>query len=101
MSEMDDYTPELLSLLDEEGNEHEFEVLDTLELNDNRYLALLPMAEDPDDVLEDDGQLVIFKVMIDEETKEEYLEAIEDEDEFTTVSSTFMERLEEDFDFID
>lgn len=101
MSEMDDYTPELLSLLDEDGNEHEFEVLDALELNDNRYMALLPTADDPDDVLDDDGQLVIFKVMLDEETKEEYLEGIEDEEEFAKVSEIFMERLEEDFDFID
>ena len=32
---------------------------------------------------------------------EEFLEAIEDEDEFNRISSMFMERLGEDYDFIE
>ena len=42
MSEEMEFGPDLMTLLDEEGNEHEFEVADTLEDNDERYMALIP-----------------------------------------------------------
>ncbi len=98
---MDEYTPELLSLLDEDGNEIKFEVLDTLELDDNRYLALVPVIEDPQEMLDSDDQMVILKVVADEDAGEEYLEQIESEEEFNKVAAIFMENLKDDFDFID
>ncbi|MBR5486244.1 MAG: DUF1292 domain-containing protein [Oscillospiraceae bacterium] len=98
---MDEYTPELLSLLDEDGNEIKFEVLDTLELDDNRYLALVPVIDDPQEMLDSDDQMVILKVITDDEAGEEYLEPIDNEEEFNKVAAIFMENLKDDFDFID
>lgn len=39
--ENEEYGPELITLIDDEGNEHEFEIIDTLELGEQRYIALI------------------------------------------------------------
>ena len=82
--------------MDEEGQEHEFEFVDSLELEGSEYVALIPVYDNPADSLDDDGELVVLKVIQDSE--EEYLEAIEDEDEFNNVSELFMDRLSDLYD---
>lgn len=89
----------IITLVDEEGVEHEFEVADMLEENGTQYLALIPVIEDPEDLLADPGELVVLKVVA--EGVEEFLEAIEDEEEFNRISAIFMQRLGEDYDFIE
>lgn len=91
---------DIISLLDEEGHEHEFEIIDAVEYKDQQYLAMIPIFEDPEANLEDDGNLVILRVSDTEnEDGEQYLDAIEDEDEYNAVAALFMERLEDEFDF--
>ncbi|MEG1875270.1 MAG: DUF1292 domain-containing protein [Angelakisella sp.] len=93
---------DVINLLDEEGQEHEFEIVDAVELEDQQYLALVPIFDQPEDSLEDDGQLVILRVSDEnDEDGEQFLEAIEDEDEYQRVAQLFMERLEDEFDFED
>lgn len=93
-----DFGNDILTLVDDEGVEHEFEVVDTLETDDNQqYMALVPFFNEAKDSLEDDGELVILKVV--QEGDDEFLEPIEDEEEFNRVSATFVERLEEYYDF--
>lgn len=95
--EMDvDTGVDILTLVDEDGVEHEFEVADTLENEDKNYIALIPILADEED---DEGELVVLRVITDEETGEEFLEPIEDEEEFETIGDLFMERLKEEFDF--
>ena len=89
----------VITLVDEEGIEHEFEIVDMLEEDGVQYLALIPMIDDPEELLEDPGELVVLKVVA--QGTEEFLEAIEDEDEFNRISAVFMERLGEDYDFIE
>jgi len=96
MSQEMEFGPDILTLVDEEGVEHAFEAVDSLELGDERYMALVPVM-DEEEALEDSGELVVLKVV--EEDGEEFLEAIEDEDEFDQVAAMFMERLEDEFDF--
>lgn len=91
------YEPLIVSIVDEEGEEHIFEELDTLELDDKEYVALLPIYED-DDVM-DDGELIILNRVYDGD--EIYLEPIEDEDEFMRVGKMFEERLADMFEFDD
>lgn len=91
-----EFGPNLISLMDEEGQEHEFEFVDSLELEGSEYVALIPVYDNPADSLDDDGELVVLKVIQDGE--EEYLEAIEDEDEFNNVSELFMDRLSDLYD---
>lgn len=94
---MEDFGPDLITLLDEEGKEHDFEYLDTLEHGDYEYVALTPVIEDPNDALADDGELVVLR--IEEEDGEEILVAIEDDEEFDTVSALFVERLSDAYEF--
>lgn len=95
----EEFLPDILSLTDEEGNEYNFEVLDRIETDDGRYVALLPVYDDPDEQLQDSGELVILKVL--EENGEEYLEQIEDEDEYATVSDAFINRLQDLYEIED
>lgn len=92
----ENYNPDIVSVVDEDGVEHTFEELDRIETDDARYVALLPVYDEAEEVLEDDGELIILKVS--EEDGETYLEPIEDEDEFQEIGSIFEERLSDLFD---
>jgi len=93
-----DLSTDFMTLVDDDGNEHMFEVLDAIETETGRYLALVPHYEDAQTALENDTELVIMKVFTDDEG--EYLETIEDVAEFNAVSSIFTERLDEDYDIV-
>lgn len=90
---------DLLTLVDDDGVEHQFEVADSAEIDNQAYMALIPVFDQPEDLLEDSGELVILKIV--EENGEEFLEAIEDEAEFEKVGDFFMERLSDVFEFED
>ena len=95
MSDME-MTPDIYTLVDEEGNEQAFELLDVMELEDDRYFALIPYYENPEESLEDDGDLVILKSeMVDDE---EMMATIEDDEEYERIGSIFLERLDNMFD---
>lgn len=89
--------PDILTLSDDEGNEHQFEVVDTAEVDGSTYMALVPVFDEAADLLEDSGELVVLKVV--EEDGEEFLEVIEDEEEFNKMGNFFVERLSDTFDF--
>lgn len=91
-----EFNPDILTLADDDGKEYTFEVLDAIETDMGRYLALLPTFEDPKKMLEDSGELVIVKV--GEENGEEYYCEIEDDDEYETVADAFVDRLEDIFE---
>ena len=95
-----EYNPDIVSVVDEEGKEHVFEELDRIETDKGRYVALLPMYDDPQEMLEDSGELIILKVEEDEDG-DTYLCPIEDEEEFNEVGEAFEERLSDMFDFED
>lgn len=92
----DDYNPDIVSLTDDEGKEYKFEILDAIETDMGRYLALLPTFDDPKKMLEDSGELVIVKVT--EEDGEEFFSEIEDDDEYETIADAFIDRLEDFFE---
>ena len=92
MSEMNEFTPDLFELIDEEGNKKQFELFDAAEINGEQYFAMLPAVED-EDFLDSDCDLVILKSI--EEDGEEILASIDDDDEFETVSRFFLERLQD------
>ena len=97
MAEMNnEYNPDIITLADDNGKEYTFEVLDAIETDDGRYLALLPSYQDPKKVLEESGELVIVKV--GEEDGEEYYYEIEDDDEYEMVADAFIDRLEDFFE---
>ncbi len=90
MAEMD-YMPDVFTLTDEEGNEHEFELIDIMEVDGTQYYALVPFTEDPDAMLEEDTELVILKV--GEENGEEFLSTIDNDEEYDRIGAMFLERI--------
>ena len=95
---MEDYGPDIISVLDDDGVEHEFEVLDRIDTEDKSYVALIPYYENEADMLSDDGELIILRVAADDEM---LLEPIEDDEEFDRIGRQFEERLADTFDFSD
>lgn len=91
-----DYNPDIVTLTDDDGKEYTFEVLDAIESDMGRYLAMLPVYDNPQELLDDSGELVIVKV--EEDNGEEYLCDIEDDDEYETVSEAFIDRLRDFFE---
>lgn len=95
MSNME-MTPDIYTLVDEEGHEQAFELLDIMEVEDDRYFALIPYYENPEESLEDDGDLVILKSeMVGDE---EMMATIEDDEEYERIGAIFLERLDNMFD---
>lgn len=93
----EEFDPLIVSVVDEEGEEHIFEELDTIEIDDSEYVALLPIYDD--EVTDEDGELIILKRNYDGD--EIYLEPIEDEDEFMKIGKMFENRLADMFEFND
>ena len=90
MSEMNEYTPELFELIDEDGNKKAFELIDATEIDGEQYFAMVPAAED-EDYLNADCDLVILKTVY--EDGEEILASIDDDEEFDQVSEYFLQRM--------
>ncbi len=92
----EEYNPDIITLEDDDGKEYTFEVLDRIETDEAKYIALLPVYENPQKLLEDSGELVILKVV--EENGEEFFEDIDDDDEYDMVADAFTDRLQDIFE---
>ena len=92
-----EFNPDIVTLSDDDGHEFSFELLDAIETDEARYVALSPIPENPEDVLDEEGDLVILRV--GEEDGEEFFEEIEDDDEYGHISEAFMERLQDLYEF--
>lgn len=98
-----EYNPDIVTVSDDDGNEHVFEVLDRIEDDDDkRYVALTPSynINDPESLLEESAELIVLRVEEDEDG-ETYLYPIEDEDEFDRISGIFEDRLSGFYDIED
>ncbi len=89
----EEYGNSLVTVLDDEGNEHQFELLDAIETDEGRYVALLPVYTEAELALEDDGELVILEVVNDE--GDDLLVPIDNDEVFENIAEIFQERLEE------
>ena len=76
-------------LTDEEGNEVEFEHIDTVEVDGQTYLAFIPAELS----VEDEAEVVILK--IEEENGEEVLGSVDDEAEADKIFDIVMQRVED------
>lgn len=90
--ELDMERENIIELVDEEGNEVNFEHLMTLEHEGKAYICLVPV-EPMDDVEED--ELVIMRIETDEEGNDFYA-TIDDDDELDAVFEKYLEIVEAD-----
>ena len=87
----EEFGNDLVTVVDDEGNQHQFEIVDAIETDDGRYVALLPVYDNPADMVDGDGELVILTVK--EEDGEDLLLTIDDDEEFEEIADIFEERL--------
>lgn len=88
---MDQYGSDFLTIVDEDGNEFELEVLSTLEYNGSTYLAVIPAAESAETL-----ELEVSILKSTEEDGEAILSVIEDEAELEAVHDILMDSLYEE-----
>ena len=94
----ENFGPDFITVTDEDGNDFELELVDTLEHKGITYYAMFPAVEEdeatgqPKDVDADDEEygLVIMKAI--EENGEELLSTLDSDEELDTVYELFMER---------
>ena len=86
----DHYGSDFITIVDEDGEEFELEVLSTLEWNGISYLAVIPAGA------EDAQELDVSILKSVEEDGEPILCAIEDEKELETVYNLIMDQLYEE-----
>ena len=100
----DNFGPDFITVTDEDGNDFELELVDTLEHQGVTYYAMFPAVEEdeetgePKDVDADDEEygLVIMKGI--EEGGEELLSTLDSDEELETVYQLFMDRFFEEED---
>ncbi len=88
--ETEDDEVEIFTLTDEDGNEIEFVLLDTYELDGVTYYAMSELDEDGN---EKGDEYVILKIEKDEETGEDMLVSVDDDEEFDRVADYFDDAL--------
>ncbi len=86
---------DILVLVDDEGNEHEFALIDRFQVDLYDYAILVPVlyTDQDDDYVDFQDDAYIFRIEPGEE--EESLVEVEDEDEWNRVAETWEERLQE------
>lgn len=72
---------QIITLTDDEGREHEFEVLDLLEIEEKNYAILMPADSE-------DGEASILRLEKDEDGND-ILVTIEDDEEWEKVAETY------------
>ena len=80
-----------VTISDDDGNDYVLEYLDTIELDDELYMAFLPTDIDEDD---EGYGFVILQVV--EEDGEELLATVDDDDLLDDLYDRFMERIQEE-----
>ncbi|MBU3100177.1 MULTISPECIES: DUF1292 domain-containing protein [Clostridium] len=75
----------VITMLDEDGEKVDFEIIEIIELDENKYALLAPVGE------EDDA--FVYKIELVDD-KEQYI-AVEDEEEFAKVLEEYESTFEE------
>lgn len=89
---MDENLPlDMVTLVDDEGVEREFEVLDFIENSKGRFYALMPNFELPESNLNEEETYFIFEIV--EENGEEQLIEVDDDELLDELSFEFERRL--------
>lgn len=82
----EEYGNDFVTIIDDEGNEFELELLDTIDYNGESFAAFLPTDMEEDDP---DYGLIILSV-VNDENGDELFESIDDDDKLQQVYEMFM-----------
>lgn len=88
---------DVIILVDEDGEEHHFAVLDVIPLNLNQYAILIPLkypdAENGESMEEEAEEAYIFRINLTD--GEQILEEVEEEEEWNLVAAEWENRMRE------
>lgn len=82
----EEYGNDFVTIIDDDGNEFELELLDTIDYNGESFAAFLPTDMEEDDP---DYGLIILSV-VNDENGDELFESIDDDDKLQQVYEMFM-----------
>lgn len=85
----EEYGNDYVVLTDEDGNEVEFQHIDTVEVDGETYMAFIPAEL----AVDEEAEVVILKVI--EENGEEILASVDNDEEADKVFEIVMERVED------
>ena len=91
----EEFEVDLLTLVDDDGVEHEFEIVDEIEVDEGHFIALIPTANEPTKILDDAETYYIFEIV--EEDGEEQLMELEDDETLERIDAIFQERFNADY----
>ncbi|HBR03778.1 MAG TPA: DUF1292 domain-containing protein [Ruminiclostridium sp.] len=98
-----DYENEIIELTGEDGDSIKCEYLDTVLMNDNEYVVLLPVDEGGcgcgcGSCEDDECESEVIIMRIEKNGDEEYLVPVEDEEELENAFEAFQEQIDEEDD---
>ncbi len=96
---MDEYTPDLYTLEDENGVEQVFELLDVMDYEGEKYFALTPYHDSAEELLNSEAEIVVLKSEFDGD--EEFMVTVDNDAEYEKIGGIFLERLSELYDYSD
>ena len=88
----EDFGSDVITIVDDDGQEFELEVLDSMDYNGESYVAFLPANMDENDP---DYGIIILRSVLDE-NGDELFESIDDDDQLQDVYEHFMVLLFDD-----
>ena len=91
----EDYSADIITLTDENGENYQFEIIDSIEYNEVRYMAVVEMFDDTDKALETEPVLIIFRVGEPDEDGLDTFDVVDDDEEYFEVAGIFEQRLSE------
>ena len=84
-----EFNADLITLISDDGQEIEFEILDIIENDEGKFYVLYPFYENPGDAVNDPGEYYIMEVF--EKDGEEELAEIEDDEKLDRIAAIFEE----------
>lgn len=75
----EEYRPDVISLLDENDEEHNFEILDIIEDDRGKFYALAPIFDTTNKLIVDNGEYIILEASENEDGE---IDMIEPSDEY-------------------
>jgi uncharacterized protein YrzB (UPF0473 family) len=85
----------VITLVDDDGNEHRFDLLNIVEVDEIRYAVMIPEGAKLEGSDEEEEEAVIFRIETDDDG-EEVLVDIEDDVEFEKVCDYLDQMMEEE-----
>ncbi|MBQ3417366.1 MAG: DUF1292 domain-containing protein [Ruminococcus sp.] len=92
-----DFTADLVTLIDDENVEHNFEILDSIETDKGIFYALSPVYSNAADSLQESGEYYIME-LCEEDGEDIYVE-VEDDELADELAEIFEKRFEEMFEY--